>query len=848
MFKFPIKYYDDNIIFTEDGCYGAFEIKGVDYENKSRDSKIRVLDNLTNFLVDITTEAKILIIPTKQEVDKIIRKNYKVMNKEDPLAELAEVYSEGVIDYLKEKEITKKAKDENGNEIEYSEKSIDYRTIILVKFEDLSENDMLKKLGQCFEYLLDSPKKALDYFLGVRDNNILQSKIEAFKKRSGAFIRQNELRVNLKALKNKDLEWLYRRINKRGLEKEAVKTGFIPLANCNLREETNDIEIDPLTLDIKCLFEGKISNIDRALKISTEDGDSYQSFLTLTEMPDLRFPGSEYIFTTQEFNFPIETCITIKSLSNLESKHFVNRSKKKVESEINNANEVNLNASDDTYIALDEVRDMEIEVNSRKKLAKTTISFCISADNKDTLENNVSDVMTFYKDSNFGIQRSVADQLKLYMEFIPGASRYTEDFVRIMSYKTIAGTGIGVRRELGDEEGFYLGETAIVSRKVFLNMARACLENKSASATLYGNLGTGKSFAANLIVLLHVIFGGYALIFDPKSERNNWIRHLPWLEGLISIVRLTAEEKYIGMLDPFNIYRDSIEEAIELAVNIVIELNKLVPKDDEYIVLKEASVKIKESELKSMTRLIEILEEYKEEDELSPAARRLARKLRANKEVGMSKLIFGTGKEETIKFDNRINILQIDNLKIPGLNTKKEDYTDEENLSNVLLMIMAQFGKKFALTPRNNFKIVLFDESWVLKNSVEGIKLYDFLTRMGRSLFTGCIFNGHSVLDIPSEQIKNTISYKFCFRTDEIEEAKRMCEYLKIDVSEENINMILKLDNGECLFKDLDGRVGKFKFDPVFGDITEAFNTTPKEDKKDENEEIENKDEVYEES
>lgn len=27
MFKFPIKYYDDNIIFTEDGCYGAFEIK-----------------------------------------------------------------------------------------------------------------------------------------------------------------------------------------------------------------------------------------------------------------------------------------------------------------------------------------------------------------------------------------------------------------------------------------------------------------------------------------------------------------------------------------------------------------------------------------------------------------------------------------------------------------------------------------------------------------------------------------------------------------------------------------------------------------------------------------------------
>ena len=126
----------------------------------------------------------------------------------------------------------------------------------------------------------------------------------------------------------------------------------------------------------------------------------------------------------------------------------------------------------------------------------------------------------------------------------------------------------------------------------------------------------------------------------------------------------------------------------------------------------------------------------------------------------------------------------------------------------------------------------------LLKNSVEGNKLYSFLTRMGRSLFTGCIFNGHSVLDIPSEQVKNTISYKFCFRTNEVEEAKRMCEYLKIDVSEENINTILKLKNGECLFSDLDGRVGLIKFDPVFKEIIDAFNTTPKtkETKKEEKE------------
>ena len=838
MFRFPIKYYDKNIIFTEDGCFGAFELNGVDYENKSRDNKIAVLDNLTNFLADITTEAKILIIPKKQKVNDIIRNNYKSMRKDDPLVEVAKVYSEGIIGYLKNKEITKTFVDEYGNEIEYSQKSIDYKTIILIRFEDLKERDILKNINQCLEYLLYSPKKALDSLLGVRSTNILQSKIEALKKHSGAFMRKNETRVNLKPLNNRDMEWLYRRINKRGLKNKESKNEFVPLANFKADDMNKDIEIDPLTADIRCLFEGKIFNDDRAIKILTEEGYSYQSFLTLTEMPDLRFPGSEYIFSTQEFNFPIETCIHIKSLNKLDSSKLVGRMKKKIESEIGNASEANLEASEDTYIALEEVRDMESEINAREKLAKTTISFCISADNRETLESNVSKVMTLYNDLGFGIQRPIADQLKLYLEFIPGASRYTEDFTRLMSYRTIAGTGIGIKRDLGDEFGFYIAETGIVSRKVFLNMARACLENKSASATFYGNLGTGKSFSANILVLVHVIFGGYALIFDPKGERNDWVKHLPWLEGLITIVRLTGDEKYQGMLDPFNIYKDNIEEAIELAVNIVSELNRLSPKDDEFIVLKESVVKIRDDERKSMIRLIEILEEYNDEDELSPAARRLARKLRANSTIGMSKLLFGTGEEKSIDFDNRINILQIDNLKIPAQDTKKDDYTEEENLSNVLLMVMAQFGKKFALTPRNNFKLVLFDESWFLKNSVEGNKLYSFLTRMGRSLFTGCIFNGHSVLDIPSEQVKNTISYKFCFRTNEREEAKRMCEYLKIDVSEENIETILGLDNGECLFRDLDGRVGVIKFDPVFQDIIEAFNTTPKEDKEEkENEE-----------
>jgi hypothetical protein len=122
---------------------------------------------------------------------------------------------------------------------------------------------------------------------------------------------------------------------------------------------------------------------------------------------------------------------------------------------------------------------------------------------------------------------------------------------------------------------------------------------------------------------------------------------------------------------------------------------------------------------------------------------------------------------------------------------------------------------------------------------VEGEKLYEFLARMGRSLYTGCIFNGHSVLDIPNEGIKNTITYKFCFHSGNDKEAARMLEYLGLEVTEDNKDVIKNLKNAECLFQDLNGRVGILQFDAVFQDIIDVFTTTPSTEitKKDKEEE-----------
>lgn len=233
-----------------------------------------------------------------------------------------------------------------------------------------------------------------------------------------------------------------------------------------------------------------------------------------------------------------------------------------------------------------------------------------------------------------------------------------------------------------------------------------------------------------------------------------------------------------------------------------------------------------------MSALANYLSNFPQEDELCQVAKRIGRRIGLLKEAGMAKLIFGEGHERGLNFKNRLNILQIQNLQMPEPTTPKEDYTQEETVSTVLMLPIASFAKKYAMSDRNIFKLVLFDESWALSSTQMGIKMMNSLARMGRSLNAGCIFVGHSVNDLKGDGIKNAITYKFCFKTTEINEIKRVLSFLDLEETDENIKTVSTLENGTCLFSDLEGRVGVLKFDVVYQHLINAFNTTPGWNKK----------------
>lgn len=843
MYSCPIAYFQDNLIFgTDKSCWAAFKLKGFDYDMRSKESKDALHRQLTRFIANIPVEAKIHLIPTSLDVDVHYDRLIKGLDPKDPLYDLAISHAEGTRAYLKDKFY------QDGGFAN------EYQAYVVVKLQT-EDHDMVAQLADAFAYFIKDPLNAFDAFMGLDARDILDSQIRQFKHIADDFLREQKSRIDMVPTETIETQWLLRRGNFRGLRSDVLlrtdvdtsemdgtgarKKSWTPFARkVSAGKQT---ALQPYRRDVVNLFEGVIClDEKRALRIEHSDGSkSYQGFLAFTHIPDgMVFPGCEWLFLLQEYRVQCEICIHIHNVEHRQALRKLDGKKREIKSQMEDIVAAASSVPDEVLEAEESAISLENELKQfRDPLSRATVTLCFSGETLAEMEGKLNYIRGVYTDFNFILERPLTDQYALYLGMVPGAGIYTTDFVLPLPPSTIAGGIFGATRLLGDGLGPYVGTTGPLEQNVFLNIGLAPLRNESAATTFYGNLGQGKSFNANTLTYLTVLYGGSALIFCPKGERAHWIEDFKYLRDreLITSITLSADESFRGALDPFIIYRDDVESACALAQNIVAEYNGLTPKDMRYVVLSDALERIKREPVRGMSVLADILDNYPRDIELGldREAKMLAHQLRAMQNIGMSKLLFGTGKEKALDLNNRLNILMIQNLQLPSPDTPKDQYTSEELLSTVIMSVMGAFAKKFAMTTlydsmgRVRFKVSLFDESWALGKTVEGVKLYEFLTRMGRSLNFGCIFNGHSVLDIPTPGIRETIKYKFCFKTDNEEEAVRMLEYMSMDVTDENIQRIKNLRNGECMFQDLDKRVGILRFDVVFRDLALIFSTTP---------------------
>ena len=807
---YPIKYIDNNLVWnTDNEVFAYYELIPYNYSFLSAKQKFIVHDNFRQLIAQ-SREGKIhaLQIATESSIRSIQEQSKKLVTGK--LKEVA---------YQKIDEQTEALVSMIGDN------QVDYRFFLgfklVVTDEPLNLKSMKKSAWLTFkEFLHEVNHTLMNDFVSMPNDEI-----NRYMKMEKLLENKISRRFKVRRLDRNDFGYLIEHLY--GVNGITYEDYEYQLPKRKLKKETL-LKYYDLIRPTRCLIEES----QRYIRLEHEDMESYVSYFTINSIVgELDFPSSEiFYFQQQQFTFPVDTSMNVEIVENRKALTTVRNKKKELKDLDNHAYQAGSETSSNVVDALDSVDELETDLDqSKESMYKLSYVIRVSAPDLDELKRRCDEVKDFYDDLNVKLVRPAGDMLGLHSEFLPASKRYINDYVQYVKSDFLAGLGFGATQQLGETTGIYMGYSVDTGRNVYLQPSLASqgvkgtVTNALASAFV-GSLGGGKSFCNNLLVYYSVLFGGQAVILDPKSERGNWKETLPEIAHEINIVNLTSDKDNAGLLDPFVIMKN-VKDAESLAIDILTFLTGISSRDGEkFPVLRKAVRSVTQSDSRG---LLHVIDELRRED--TPVSRNIADHIDSFTDYDFAHLLFSDGTvENAISLDNQLNIIQVADLVLPDKDTTFEEYTTIELLSVSMLIVISTFALDFIHSDRSIFKIVDLDEAWAFLNVAQGETLSNKLVRAGRAMQAGVYFVTQSSGDVSKESLKNNIGLKFAFRSTDINEIKQTLEFFGIDKDDENNQKRLRdLENGQCLLQDLYGRVGVVQIHPVFEELLHAFDTRP---------------------
>ena len=807
---FPIKYIDNNLVWNKDNeVFAYYELIPYNYSFLSAEQKFIVHDSFRQLIAQ-SREGKIhaLQIATESSIRSMQEQSKKLVTGK--LKEVA---------YQKIDEQTEALVSMIGDN------QVDYRFFLgfklMVTEEQLNLKNIKKSAWLTFtEFLHEVNHTLMNDFVSMPNDEI-----NRYMKMEKLLENKISRRFKVRRLEINDFGYLMEHLY--GRDGIAYEDYEYQLPKKKLKKETL-IKYYDLIRPTRCVIEES----QRYLRLEHEDKESYVSYFTVNAIVgELDFPSSEiFYFQQQQFTFPVDTSMNVEIVENRKALTTVRNKKKELKDLDNHAYQAGSETSSNVVDALDSVDELETDLDQTKEsMYKLSYVIRVSAPDLDELKRRCDEVKDFYDDLNVKLVRPAGDMLGLHSEFLPASKRYINDYVQYVKSDFLAGLGFGATQQLGENTGIYMGYSVDTGRNVYLQPSLASqgvkgtVTNALASAFV-GSLGGGKSFCNNLLVYYSVLFGGQAVILDPKSERGNWKETLPEIAHEINIVNLTSDKDNAGLLDPFVIMKN-VKDAESLAIDILTFLTGISSRDGEkFPVLRKAVRSVTQSDSRG---LLHVIDELRRED--TPISRNIADHIDSFTDYDFAHLLFSDGTvENAISLDNQLNIIQVADLVLPDKDTTFEEYTTIELLSVSMLIVISTFALDFIHSDRSIFKIVDLDEAWAFLNVAQGETLSNKLVRAGRAMQAGVYFVTQSAYDVSKESLKNNIGLKFAFRSTDLGEIKQTLEFFGIDKDDENNQKRLRdLENGQCLLQDLYGRVGVVQIHPVFEELLHAFDTRP---------------------
>ena len=807
---YPIKYIENNLVWNIEGeCFAYYELIPFNYSFLSLEQKDAVHDAFRQLIAQ-NRDGKIhaLQISTESSIRAAQERSKKSVTgrlKEIACAEIDE-QTENLVASL-------------------GDTQVDYRFFLGFKLVVTDKELSVKDVGKQVKNVLSDAMNAISSSFMGDFVSMPNDEIRRYSRMEKLMENKLSRRFKVRRLNKNDFGYLLEHIYGRTGTAYEDFAFTLPLKK---RKRDTLVKKYDLIKPARCLIEEK----QRYLHMKSEDSESYVAYFTISDVVgELDFPSSEiFYYQEQQLDFAIDTSMNVEIITNKAALHTVRNKKKELKDLDNHAWENNSETTNQVAEALDSVDELESVLDqSKESMYKLSYVVRVTAPDVEELKRRCNQVRDFYDDASIKLVRPIGDMMGLHNEFIPSSKRYMNDYVQYVTSDFLAGLGFGATQMLGERDGIYLGYNVDTDQNVYVQPAKAAQGVKGSvtnalSGAFLGSLGGGKSLSFNLLTYYAVLNGAQALILDPKSERGLWKEKLPEIADEINIVNLTSDEENKGMLDPYIIMRKT-KDAESLALDVLTFLTGISSRDGKlFPVLRRAVRAVTNSEMRGLLRVIDALRDDGSENALA-----IADHIESFTDYDFAHLLFSNGKvQQTISLEKQLNIIQVADLVLPDKDTAPADYTTIEMLSISMLIVISTFALDFIHSDRSIFKMVGLDEAWAFLNVAQGKTLANKLVRAGRSMNAAVYFVTQNAGDVADENIKNNIGMKFAFRSTDMNEIKKTLEFFGLDSEDENNQKRLRnLENGQCLFQDLYGRVGVIKFHVMFDYLFHAFDTRP---------------------
>ncbi|WP_336775149.1 ATP-binding protein [Paenibacillus sp. MMO-58] len=838
--EFPIAYYEDNLIFNRDkSVFAIYELDPFIYDHLSDQQQIDRLISQTSLLTLMTDDFHILWLPRTHDIeahhDRLKDRLHGPLKK----------WGKKVIDIMNGYLV------ETYNTVNGSNNS-DYRAYLIVKLPKNEAKDLVdhvETIATELKKLIQHPKRFIENIAGLNEPEIFEHEFQSYQVKEHQIFDRISRKVKVKRANHRTIEWLIKRnfwwgISDPILRSESDEMGWKPKKTKGERGGLSTMLYD--SRQILTLTECEIdASSPRRIKLTQpHDGEEkqvYQAYLALSELPEngLEMPGSEWLYSAATLPFPVQMSVKVEVMEARDALKKLSKKKMDIDNQVKNIHEAGATVPLDLQEKQERALSLEDEYKKRKNPTFIThVTFGLYHTDLNLLKSNIKIIQDHYRDfGNIHVELPAGDQWLLFNDFIPGSPRYVSDYIQRIPPETLAASMVGATQELGDGVGYYIGTTGSLQRPVYVDLRHASQINRSPSISLHGTLGGGKSVLLNLLGYQNAITGGKTLIFDPKAERSHWPDALPELDGQIQVATLSAAEEDVGKLDPF-LMLENIEDAKEASMDILSYLASVKTNSIEYSYISQSVVQVAAEPRPYLTKCIDVLAEM---GKTRPPAAVVAEVLSSFQKLSFAKLLFGNGEQKTINMDYAVNILQVQNLKMPAMEKSPENYSLAEKMSIATMYSIGRFMDKFVYYDRAIFTLAEMDEAWAFLRQQIGKEMADRVIRTGRSLNGGLAVASQNASDY-SGDLAGNIGMKFAFRDSDTNKIKDTLSYFGLEHTQDNMDMVKNLENGQCLMQDIYGRVGVLTVDVVFQHLFDCFDTRPPEAATDQAEEGEEND------